>query len=72
MAAYTTLRSTFGRLPDDDDDDRFVDAWAKLVADAIENAASRRTRDDRRDRASRSRRWLLAQPGRAGRVRRRT
>jgi AcrR family transcriptional regulator len=38
MAAYTTLRTTFGRLPDDIDDDRFVDAWVELVAGVIENA----------------------------------
>ena len=45
MAAYTTLRATFGRLPDDVDDDRFVDAWVDLVADAIQNVASRGARD---------------------------
>jgi AcrR family transcriptional regulator len=41
MAAYTTLRTTFGRLPDDIDDDRFVEAWVGLVADAIESAVIR-------------------------------
>ena len=35
MAAYTTLQAAFGRLPDDVDDDRFVEAWVNLVADAI-------------------------------------
>jgi hypothetical protein len=35
MAACTTLRAAFGRLPDDIDDDRFVEAWVNLVADAI-------------------------------------
>jgi AcrR family transcriptional regulator len=38
MAAYATLRVTFGRLPDGIDDDRFVDAWVELVAEAIERA----------------------------------
>jgi AcrR family transcriptional regulator len=45
MAAYTTLRATFGRLPGDIDDARFVEAWVDLVADAIENAV-RRVGDD--------------------------
>jgi hypothetical protein len=35
MAAYTTLQAAFGRLPDDVDDDRFVEAWVNLVGDAI-------------------------------------
>jgi AcrR family transcriptional regulator len=38
MAAYTTLRLTFGRLPDDLDDDRIVEAWVDLAADSIERA----------------------------------
>jgi len=38
MAAYTTLRVTFGRLPDDLDDDRIVEAWVDLAANAIERA----------------------------------
>lgn len=40
MAAYTTLRATFGRLPDGIDDDRFIEAWVALVGDAIENAVT--------------------------------
>ena len=39
MAAYTTLRATFDRLPDDIDDDRFVEAWVGLAAGAIGHAA---------------------------------
>ena len=35
MAAYNTLQTAFGRLPDDIDDDRFVEAWVSLVADAM-------------------------------------
>jgi AcrR family transcriptional regulator len=35
MAAYTTLRAAFGRVPDDIDDDRFVEVWVNLVADAM-------------------------------------
>jgi hypothetical protein len=38
------LRATFGRVPDDVDDDRFVDAWVDLVAEAIERAAEPRPR----------------------------
>jgi AcrR family transcriptional regulator len=41
MAAYTTLRATFGRVPGAVDDSRFVDAWVDLVADAIDRAAGR-------------------------------
>jgi AcrR family transcriptional regulator len=40
MAAYTTLRATFGRVPDGVDDDRFIDAWVELVAGVIEGAAA--------------------------------
>jgi AcrR family transcriptional regulator len=40
MAAYTTLRAAFGRLPDDIDDDRFVEAWVNLVGNAMSRAAS--------------------------------
>jgi AcrR family transcriptional regulator len=40
MAAYTTLRSAFGRLPDDIDDDRFVEAWVDLVENAMSRTAS--------------------------------
>jgi AcrR family transcriptional regulator len=39
MAAYTTLRSAFGRLPDDIDDDRFVEAWVDLVGNAMSRTA---------------------------------
>jgi hypothetical protein len=39
MAAYTTLRAAFGRVPDDVDDERFVDAWVGLAGDAIERAS---------------------------------
>jgi AcrR family transcriptional regulator len=39
MAAYTTLRATFGRLPDDLDDDRIIEAWVDLASRAIERAA---------------------------------
>ena len=35
MAAYTSLRAAFGRVPDHIDDDRFVEAWVSLVADAM-------------------------------------
>jgi AcrR family transcriptional regulator len=35
MAAYTSLRAAFNRVPDDIDDDRFVEAWVNLVADAM-------------------------------------
>jgi AcrR family transcriptional regulator len=35
MAAYTTLRAAFGRVPDHIDDDRFAEAWVNLVADAM-------------------------------------
>lgn len=42
MAAYNTLRATFDRLPDDLDDDRFIDAWVTLAADTIESAAQQR------------------------------
>jgi AcrR family transcriptional regulator len=35
MAAYTTLRAAFARVPDHIDDDRFVEAWVNLVADAM-------------------------------------
>jgi AcrR family transcriptional regulator len=38
MAAYTTLRAAFGRVPDGIDDDRFVEAWVDLVADVISRA----------------------------------
>ena len=40
MAAYNTLRATFGRVPDDVDDERFVDAWVELASDAIERAST--------------------------------
>jgi AcrR family transcriptional regulator len=43
MAAYTTLRATFDRLPDDIDDDRFIDAWVELAADAIQGATRRQS-----------------------------
>jgi hypothetical protein len=39
MAAYTTLRAAFGRLPDDIDDDRFVEAWVDLVGNAMSRTA---------------------------------
>jgi AcrR family transcriptional regulator len=39
MAAYNTLRAAFGRLPDDVDEERFVDAWVALAGDAIERAS---------------------------------
>jgi AcrR family transcriptional regulator len=39
MAAYTMLRSAFSRLPDDIDDDRFVEAWVDLVGNAISRTA---------------------------------
>lgn len=39
MAAYSTLRTTFGHLPDSLDDDRFTEAWVELAADTIERAA---------------------------------
>jgi AcrR family transcriptional regulator len=39
MAAYNTLRAAFGRVPDDVDDERFVDAWVDLASDAIERAS---------------------------------
>jgi AcrR family transcriptional regulator len=39
MAAYNTLRAAFGRIPDDVDDERFVDAWVGLAGDAIEHAS---------------------------------
>jgi AcrR family transcriptional regulator len=42
MAAYTTLRATFGRLPDGIDDGRFIEAWVALVADAMESAVTSR------------------------------
>ena len=38
MAAYTSLRAAFGRVPDGIDDDRFVEAWVDLVADVISRA----------------------------------
>ena len=40
MAAYNTLQTAFGRIPDDIDDDRFVEAWVNLVADAISRIAN--------------------------------
>jgi hypothetical protein len=40
MSAYNTLRATFGRVPDDVDDQRFVDAWVELASDAIERAST--------------------------------
>jgi AcrR family transcriptional regulator len=40
MAAYNTLRATFGRVPDDVDDERFVDAWVELASNAIERAST--------------------------------
>jgi AcrR family transcriptional regulator len=39
MTAYTTLRSAFGRLPDEIDDDRFVEAWVDLVGNAMSRTA---------------------------------
>ena len=39
MAAYNTLRAAFGRVPDDVDEERFVDAWVALAGDAIERAS---------------------------------
>jgi AcrR family transcriptional regulator len=39
MAAYNTLRAAFGRVPDDVDEERFVDAWVELASDAIERAS---------------------------------
>jgi AcrR family transcriptional regulator len=39
MAAYTTLRAAFGHLPDDIDDDRFVEAWVDLVVNAMSRTA---------------------------------
>jgi AcrR family transcriptional regulator len=44
MAAYSTLRTAFGRLPGGVDDDRFVEAWVSLVADAIDSAAQESSR----------------------------
>ena len=38
MAAYTSLRAAFGRVPDGIDDDRFVEAWVDLVADVNSRA----------------------------------
>jgi AcrR family transcriptional regulator len=40
MAAYNTLRAAFGRVPDDVDEQRFVDAWVALAGDAIERASA--------------------------------
>jgi AcrR family transcriptional regulator len=40
MAAYNTLRAAFGRLPDDVDEERFVEAWVGLAGDAIERAST--------------------------------
>jgi AcrR family transcriptional regulator len=39
MAAYSNLRATFGRLPDDIDDDRFVEAWVALATGVVERVA---------------------------------
>jgi AcrR family transcriptional regulator len=39
MAAYNTLRAAFGRVPDDVDEERFVDAWVALASGAIERAS---------------------------------
>ena len=39
MAAYTTLRATFGRLPDNIDDDRFVEAWVGLATGVVGSVA---------------------------------
>jgi AcrR family transcriptional regulator len=39
MAAFNTLRAAFGRVPDNVDDERFIDAWVELASDAIERAA---------------------------------
>ena len=35
MAAYTSLRAAFDRVPDHIDDDRFVEAWVNLAADSM-------------------------------------
>jgi AcrR family transcriptional regulator len=40
MAAYNTLDAAFGRVPDDVDEERFVDAWVDLAYHAIERAAA--------------------------------
>ena len=39
MAAYTTLRAAFDRVPDHIDDDRFVEAWVDLVGNAVSRTA---------------------------------
>jgi len=39
MSAYVSLRSTFGRAPDDIDDERYLEAWVALAADSLERAA---------------------------------
>ena len=39
MAAYNTLRAAFGRVPDDVDEERFIDAWVALASNAIEGAS---------------------------------
>jgi hypothetical protein len=39
MAAYTTLRAAFGRVPDDVDEERFIVAWVQLASDAIDRAS---------------------------------
>jgi hypothetical protein len=31
MAAYRSIRQTFGRVPDDIDDERFIAAWAQTA-----------------------------------------
>ena len=43
MSAYVSLRMTFGRAPDDIDDDRYVETSVALAADTLERAASGRT-----------------------------
>ena len=39
MAAYTSLRAAFDRVPDHIDDDRFVEAWVDLVGNAMSRTA---------------------------------
>jgi hypothetical protein len=31
MAAYRSIRQTFGRVPDDIDDERFIAAWVQTA-----------------------------------------
>jgi AcrR family transcriptional regulator len=40
MAAYNTLDAAFGRVPDDVDEERFINAWVDLAYNAIERAAT--------------------------------